>query len=267
MPRILVRGVNEFGSAIAHRLFRLGIPVLLHDVPRPDDCRRATAYTNAVWLGNTTLDGVPAERVDDLGALDALVQTRAVIPLTVAPIDAALAAYRPDVLIDARMRKRETQERQRGLAPLTVGLGPGFIAGEHVDLIVETGFGDDFGRVSDSGATRPQSGEPGTVNGVGRERFVYAPAAGLFRSALEIGAPVQPGEVAGTLDGVPVLAPVAGAIMAIVHDNVPVKAGVRLLIVDPRGPEAIARGVGERQARLASLLVPGLEERLGIAAG
>lgn len=267
MPRVLVRGFNEFGSAIAFQLFHRGVPVLLHDRPLPDDCRRTTSFTDAVWLGSVERDGVSARRIDDPRALEAVIEERSVIPLVVEPIEAVLAAYRPDVLIDARMRKREVQERQRGLAPLTVGLGPGFVAGEQVDLIVETGFGEDFARVSDRGATRPQSGEPGKVNGVGRQRFVYAPAAGLFRTSLEIGALVQPGDVTGTLDGTPVLAPVAGALAALVHDNVPVKAGVRLLIVEPRGPEAITRGIGQRQAQLASLLIPRLEERLGIAAG
>jgi hypothetical protein len=37
-------------------------------------------------------------------------------------------------VIDARMRKRAVPEGQRGLAPLTIGLGPNFIAGENVDV-------------------------------------------------------------------------------------------------------------------------------------
>ena len=60
------------------------------------------------------------------------------IPMVRVDLPATLAAIRPDVLIDARMRKREIPERQAGLAPLTIGLGPNFLAGLSTDLVVET---------------------------------------------------------------------------------------------------------------------------------
>ena len=53
----------------------------------------------------------------------------------------------PEILVDARLQKRLQPEVQRGLAPLTIGLGPNFTAGVTTDLIVETSWGDDLGRV------------------------------------------------------------------------------------------------------------------------
>ena len=40
------------------------------------------------------------------------------------------------------MRKRAVPERQRGIAPLTIGLGPNFIAGDTADLAIATMWGE-----------------------------------------------------------------------------------------------------------------------------
>ncbi|BCU06426.1 hypothetical protein [Allochromatium tepidum] len=58
-----------------------------------------------------------------------------------------LVRLRPAILVDARMRKRQVPEDQRHPAPLTIGLGPGFIAGGQVHLAVETAWGEDLGRL------------------------------------------------------------------------------------------------------------------------
>jgi len=60
---------------------------------------------------------------------------------------------RPNVLIDARMRKPAHPESHLGLPELTIGLGPKFVAGQTTDLIVETAWGDGLRRVSNHGAS------------------------------------------------------------------------------------------------------------------
>jgi xanthine dehydrogenase accessory factor len=83
------------------------------------------------------------------------------------------------------MRKHHQPEVQRGLAKLTIGLGPNFIAGETTDLAIETSWGDELGRVIERGATRPLAGEPREVAGHGRDRYVYAPHVGIFHTTLK----------------------------------------------------------------------------------
>jgi hypothetical protein len=73
-------------------------------------------------------------------------------------------------IVDARMRKRAVPEAQRGLAPMTIGLGPNFVAGETVDLAIETMWGDQLGAIIETGATLPLAGEPRPIGGVGRGR-------------------------------------------------------------------------------------------------
>ena len=251
MLKILVRGVNDVASAVAHRLFTAGHAVVLHDVEMPTTSRRGMAFADAVFDGRAELAGVVATRLDDLTRLTDAAVTRAGIPAHIGDFSALLAACQPDVLVDARMRKRASPEIQRGLAPLTIGLGPGFVAGENVDLAIETGWGADLGRVIEHGPTRDLAGEPRAIDGVARERYVYAPAAGTFRTDLRIGGRVRANEVVAYVDQTPLLAPIDGALRGLTRDGVPVAERTKVIEVDPRGRDGNLFGIGERPGRIA----------------
>ena len=175
---VLVRGSGDVGSAVAHRLFLAGYPVVIHDVPLPAAPRRGMAFTDAMFDGECDLDGVTARRVDQLGVLAQALGDRGVVPITALELGPVLAALRPAVLVDARMRKRAHPESQLGLAPLTIGLGPNFVAGETTHLAIETIWGDALGAVLTSGRTKALAGEPRDFAGHARDRFVYAPVTG-----------------------------------------------------------------------------------------
>lgn len=247
---ILVRGAGDVGSAVAHQLFGAGYAVVLHDDPAPTTSRRTMAFTDAIFEGRATLAGIQAVLITDLAKMRSVLDDHTAIPVTVDPFAVALAALRPDILIDARMRKRSVPERQRGLAPLTIGLGPNFVAGETVDLAVETAWGDDLGAVVTAGPTRPLAGEPRTLAGHARDRFVYAPLAGLFRTAYRIGDAVAAGTTVAYVDDHPLAAPLSGTLRGLTHDAVPVAAGTKVIEVDPRGGP-IPSSLGERPTRIA----------------
>ena len=80
-----------------------------------------------------------------------------------------LAALKPGVLVDARMRKHDQPEIQITFASFTIGLGPNFIAGKTVHAAVETGY-EGLGEVIWHGATRPLQGDPKTI------RISYGPS-------------------------------------------------------------------------------------------
>ncbi|ABO60174.1 carbon monoxide dehydrogenase maturation protein (plasmid) [Burkholderia vietnamiensis] len=153
---VLVRGTGDIGSAIALALFRDGYPILLHDGPAPTAMRRGMAFTDAVFDGTAVLDGVTARRVDSC-----------------APFHDVLAVAMWSAIIDARLRKRAIPEPLRGLAPITIGVGPNFVAGETVDFAIETSLDGRQGMIVESGSTSPLAGEPLPLGGVGRERFIY----------------------------------------------------------------------------------------------
>lgn len=258
--RILVRGSGDIGSAVAHALFRAGYAVVIHDNPLPTATRRKMAFTDAIFDGGAWLEGVEARRVDDLVLLQDVLAVHEAIPVMVIDLPLLLAVLQPNVLVDARMRKHHHPEVQRGLAGLSIGLGPNFVAGETTDMAVETSWGDELGRVITQGATRSLAGEPREIAGHGRDRYVYAPSAGMFFTVLDIGDAVNKGQVIAHIDTNPLTAPLDGVLRGLTHDHVPVTAGTKVIEVDPRGSTAVVSGIGERPGRIAAGVLQALEK-------
>ena len=247
---VLVRGVGDVGSAVAHALFLAGAAVALHDVPAPTTPRRGMAFADAAFDGEAELEGVRARRLDRADALAGALAGWAFIALLVTPLEEALLAAPWSALVDARMRKRAAPEDQRALAPLVVGLGPGFVAGGNCHMAVETSW-ERPGAVVRAGPTLPLFGEPRPIAGVGRERAVYSPVAGTFRTWRKIGDLVTAGEPVAKVGGVPLRAPLAGALRGLVRGGVAVASGSKVVEVDPRGDPALCCGLGERPRRIA----------------
>lgn len=248
---VLVRGVGDVGSAVAVLLFRAGYPVVLHDDSSPTASRRGMAFTDAVFDGTAMLDGVAARRVDHPATLHDAMIAREAVPVTIAPFQAVLKAVKWSALVDARMRKRVVPECQRGLAPLTIGLGPNFVAGQTVDLAIETGWGERLGEIIPFGPTQPLAGEPRSLGGVGRARFIYAPVAGRFETAARIGEQVKAGVTVATIGDVGLTAPLSGVVRGLTRSGVLVPMAAKVIEIDPRGEPSSAFGLGERPRRIA----------------
>jgi xanthine dehydrogenase accessory factor len=248
--RVLVRGLGDVGSAVAHCLFREGYAVVIHDEPTPATTRRGMAFADAAFDGRATLEGVDAVRAPNLLRVDELLASRRAIPVYVRPLGPLLTRFAPDVLVDARMRKHAPPEGQTGLAPLVVGLGPRLVAGTHADVVVETSW-EDLGRVITAGAPRPLAGEPRTLGGHARDRYVYAPFDGVFRTKARIGDVVQRGQEIAEIGATVLAAPLDGAIRGLTRDGVRVTVRTKVIEIDPRGAAAEVRGISERPRRIA----------------
>ena len=262
MVCVLVRGSGDVGSAVAHALFLAGYAVVVHDNPRPGHPRRGMAFTDSLFDGSAELEGVLAKRARTVEDVRRMVQCRRAIPVADAGLHEVLGAISPEVVVDARMRKRSTPEIQTGLAPLTIGLGPNFEAGTHTSIVIETAWGSDLGRIIDAGRTRELSGQPRDLGGHGRERFVYSPTAGVFRTSLAIGERVTAGQEVGRIDTTVVCAPLTGRLRGLAHDGVRVEAGAKLVEVDARDDDAIIRGLGERPRRIAQGVLTAVDRQL-----
>lgn len=258
-PIVLVRGSGDVGSAVAHLLLRSGYAVVVHDVERPAAPRRGMAFTDAIFDGARELDGVRARRIDDLAGVVPALAARDEVVITTAGLGFVLAAVQPRVVVDARMRKREAPEPQLDLAPLTIGLGPNFVAGETTLLAIETQWGEALGTLVSKGPTRALAGEPRSFDGHGRDRFVYAPVAGVLRTDAAIGDRVGAGEVVATIGAERLNAPLDGIVRGLTHDDVPVTRGLKVVEVDPRGDVASVVGLGVRPLRIAEGVLAAIE--------
>src|ERR1700719_4321880 len=232
---VLVRGAGDVGSAVAAPLFRAGYFVALHDEPAPATPRRGMAFADAVFDGMARLDGLTALRVDTSAELRDALAAREVVPVTVVPFSKALGAAAWSAVIDARMRKRAVPERQRGMAPLTIGLGPNFVAGQTVDLAIETMWGERLGAIVEAGSTMPLAGEPRPIGGGGRARFVYGPGGGRFETSARIGDRVEESTVIATIGEIGLRAPISGVIRGLTRNGVEVAIRTKVIEVDPRG--------------------------------
>ncbi len=255
---VLIRGSNDVASAAARLLFVSGYAVAIHEAPQPTATRRKMAFADAAFDGESVLENVKA-RLVKAESVRELSLKREFIPFCVDDFSALLAQLRPQVLIDARMRKHHQSEKQRGLAPLTIGLGPNFIAGETTDWAIETGWGDSLGKLILQGATNPLAGEPREIEGHARDRYVYAPVAGIFRTLRQIGELVEQGEEVAWIGAFPLLAPISGALRGLMRDGAPVAEKTKVIEVDPRGKNAQFTGVGERPARIAEGVLQAVE--------
>ena len=253
--KVLVRGSGDVASAVAHRLFVLGHAVLIHEMPRPTHIRRGMAFTDAVFDGKAGLQGVWAKCPHTHEDLQRMLACGRAIPVCTCPLEEALQLMQPEVLVDARMRKRSVPENQIGLAPLTVGLGPNFSAGINVDLAVETAWGTSLGHILHAGTTQPLEGEPRAIEGLTRERCVYAEEAGTVRTRRAIGDWVEAGETLAVLNGRTICAPVSGHVRGVCHDDVHVQAGGKIAEIDPRRDNPSLFGLGERPVRIAEAVV------------
>src|SRR5260370_16966233 len=93
---VLVRGIGDIGSAVAHRLFGAGYRVVIHDVPAPAAARRGMAFTDALFEGPVVLEGVTCRRIEQLPEL---AEATGWVAATTLPLDAAVASPRPPVLL------------------------------------------------------------------------------------------------------------------------------------------------------------------------
>jgi hypothetical protein len=249
-PLAVILGTNEIASAVAVALRRARYSVVLSHSSFPPVIRRAMAFHDALYGDPAKveeIEGVLADGALNIAAAVARPNCVAVTPLQLSDL---IAVRSPDVILDARMQKRMITPDYRGLARLTIGLGPNFMVGENCDVAIET-HPASTGRVLNSGMTAAADGVARALGGVGAERFVYSGRGGLWHTALDIGKRVYRNVMLGVLDGQPILAPIDGVLRGVARDGLRAPPNVKLVEIDPRGLRACWTGVDARGRAVA----------------
>lgn len=236
---ILVRGGGDLASGTALKLHRCGFPVVILETHRPTAIRRNVAFGESVYLGSWRVEGVTCRLVPAVEEIPVVLE-RGEIPLLVDPAGENIPRLAPLAVVDAILAKKNLGTH-RGMAPITVALGPGFTAGEDVDAVVETKRGHDLGRVIYRGEAAPNTGIPGRIGGYDRERVIHSPARGIFRPVREITELVKRGEIIARIETpegeVPVLATLDGLLRGLLREGCPVTEGFKIADIDPRVDE------------------------------
>lgn len=230
--QVVIRGAGDIATGIALRLWRAHIQVVMTEISRPTAIRRTVCFSQAVVLGETKVEDVTARGAEsEKEALSLLKQ--GILPVLVDPEGACLPRLCPDAVVDAILAKKNLGTSITD-APVVIGVGPGFTAGVDCHAVVETMRGHYLGRVIHEGTAIPNTGIPGLIGGFAGERVLRAPADGVFHQLLDIGAQVKMGDVAATVNGVPMRCTLDGILRGILAEGTTVHEGMKAGDIDPR---------------------------------
>jgi len=237
---VLLRGGGDLATGVALRLHHAGIKLVITELPQPLAVRRTVAFSEAVYEGRHTVEGVTARRAER-EELSAVIDAGE-IPILVDP-DADILS-RPDflVVIDARLIKSPPEPLQVDV-PLHIGLGPGFHAGKDCHAVVETRRSHTLGRVYWIGTTQPDSGEPEGD----RRRVLRAPYDGILIAHAKIGDHLEEGQlIAAISDQYPVISPFKGVLRGLIRPGLFVTQGLKIGDVDPRDDPSACHLVSDK---------------------
>ena len=238
-PLVIVRGGGDLATGTIHRLWSSGFRVLVLETEYPASIRRQVSVSEAVYEGRAEVEGMQALLIRSPEEMQSIWEKDAV-PVLVDPKGNSIKELCPDVVVDAIIAKKNLGT-SKDMAPLTIGLGPGFIAGEDVDVVIETKRGHNLGRVIRSGSAVPNTGIPGNIGGYAKERVLHAKEAGTLYHVCAIGDVVERGEKIAYIQKenqeVPVYATISGIIRGLIRDGYPVTKGFKIADIDPRKEE------------------------------
>lgn len=234
---IVVRGAGDLATAVICKLHKCGYKVLALEVNKPLAIRRQVALSEAVYEGQWSVEGVTCKLCKDKKEIKN-VFCEGNVALMVDPEGLIINEIKPSVVVDAILAKVNIGTN-KSMAKLTIGLGPGFSAGDDVDVVIETMRGHNLGRVILNGKPKENTGIPGIINGMGRERVVYSPCEGTIKNVCKIGDIVKKGDIiAYVIDKEEnkheVIASIDGLLRGLIRDGSFVKSKLKILDIDPR---------------------------------
>lgn len=272
---IICRGAGDLATGIIHRLHRAGHRVIALETAYPAAIRRQVSFCEAVYDGSAAVEGVTARLVPaladaetdtetysgindtpaahivsekwDSSAIEAVLEAGEV-PLLIDPKGESIALLKPDVVVDAIIAKKNLGTTIN-MAPLVIGVGPGFTAGQDVHLVIESMRGHNLARIITDGMAQPNTGVPGNIAGFTSERVIHAPAAGYIHDVRKIGDIVQKGDEIARIypdkesydnalsEYVPVNATITGIIRGLIREGYYFRKGFKIADIDPRESE------------------------------
>lgn len=231
MDMIILRGGGDIATGIAHRLYQSGFHVVISEIEKPTAIRRRVSFCEAIYSGEIEVEGVKAVLSTKGEVLENL--KLGVLPVVIDENCSLAYDLKPLAVIDSILAKKNLGTK-KDMAPITVGVGPGFSAGGDVDLVVETNRGHHLGKVIDKGKAMDNTGIPGTIQGYTAERVVRASAEGQVKNIKKIGDIVKADDILCTTGGVEVRANIDGVIRGLIKDGLEVEKGMKIGDIDPR---------------------------------
>ncbi len=244
---VLIRGGGDLASGVAFRLYKSGFRVVIAELPKPLAVRRLASFSEAIYGGEVTIEGITAKKVseidDPLRVLQLLSKGR--IPVLIDPDGKSVQSVHPSVIVDARMLKLPPEPLKHA-AKLYIGLGPGFIGGANCHAAIETQRGPWLGRVLWDGPTLPDSGTPEAVGEKQSDRVLLSPTDGALVAMKSIGDLIKQGETLAEVNGQPIRAPFDGVLRGLIHAEVEIHKGMKIGDLDPRNDPQLCDHISDK---------------------
>jgi len=229
---VVVRGAGDLASGIIARLHACGLKVLALETSMPGAIRRHVSFSEAIWLGQTSIEGINAVKADSKEEILSQLNNNQVV-VAVDPDGRYIQSLQPKVVIDATMLKTN-MITQIDMAPIVIGIGPGHQVGIHCCVAIESMRGHNLGRIYYDGTPLADTGAPGVIAGFSRERVCYATASGPLEVVRDITEIVAAGDIIANIGGVPVYATISGLIRGMLRHGTYVEEGLKIADIDPR---------------------------------
>ena len=236
---VVVRGGGDIASGTIHKLHKCGFKVVILEIEKPSSIRRAVCFSEAVYENQFTVEDVICEKANNLQEVYDILD-RKNIPVVIDSKGEYIEKLKPLAVVDAILAKKNLGTNIN-MAPITIGLGPGFSAGEDVHIVIETMRGHNLGRIIEKGQAMANTGTPGVIKGISKERVIYSPVSGIISNAREIGDLVKKDEVIAYIEHdeniTEVKATITGLLRGIIRDKTCVKENLKIADIDPREDE------------------------------
>ncbi len=145
------------------------------------------------------------------------------------------------------------------MAPITIGIGPGFEAGVDVDLVIESNRGHYLGRVVFEGRAAEDTKIPGEIMGYTEERIIRSPSKGIISSFFNIGDTVKAGDIVCRIGCIDIAARISGVLRGMIRDGLFVSEGLKIGDIDPRGIRDYAFTISDKARAIAGGVLEGIQ--------
>ncbi len=233
MP-ILIKGAGDIASGIAFRLMRAGYSVIMTEIENPTAIRYRVSFAQAVYDNVCIVEGIQAVKSDIKNYKEFL--EAGIIPILVDVNYSQLEFFKARAVVDAIMAK-ENLGTYKNDSYYTIGLGPGFLAPDEVDVAIETLGGHTLGRCIYDGKPIENTGDPKELGEDATKRLLRAPCDGVLISKIRIGDHVNEGDEIAFVtthdDVILINATISGIVRGILRNGFQVSKNMKIGEIDP----------------------------------
>ena len=246
---VVVRGGGDLATGTVYKLARCGFNIVVLETAQPTVIRRTVSFAQAVFDGEAAVEGLTAVKANSIEDCHRLL-SEGKLPVLIDPDCQSIVKFQPAVVVDAILAKKN-MGTSIDMAPIVIGLGPGFYAGRDVHAVIETNRGHNLGRVIYEGEAAPNTGTPGNIDGYSIERIVRASASGKITNMSHIGDSVEKGQIIARIEEVPVYSPLSGILRGLIQTGINVDEHMKIGDVDPRNKPEYCLTISEKSRAIA----------------